>query len=284
MNHAVLYALLSLFFAGLNDLVFKRYAIKARSRGTIIAVIGVVWAGMQLLFNPPVGGWPGFSSLDLQFGLSAGVALTLSNLLLIESLTHIEVSLGSTLYRLNTLGVVVLSVGFLGESLSPIQATGIAFGILAVFLLLRTEQGRVHGRVFRRFVIWAIIASLLRAIYGVLTKAGLNQGADGGRMLLIAACCWILGGTLYALIREEGFQAHAKPLLYGVISGLLVTLIVNFLVMAMTLGDASLVIPIANLSFLAALILSLLLGWERLSGRKFAAIVCAVVSIVLLSR
>ncbi|MEJ2424111.1 MAG: hypothetical protein P8101_06560, partial [Candidatus Thiodiazotropha sp.] len=74
MNHAVLYALLSLFFAGLNDLVFKRYAIKARSRGTIIAVIGVVWAGMQLLFNPPVGGWPGFSSLDLQFGLSAGVA------------------------------------------------------------------------------------------------------------------------------------------------------------------------------------------------------------------
>jgi uncharacterized membrane protein len=117
-----------------------------------------------------------------------------------------------------------------------------------------------------------------------LTKAGLNQGADGGRMLLIAAGCWIVGGVVYALTREEGLQWHAKPLLYGAISGVLVTLIVNFLVTAMSLGDASLVIPIANLSFLAALILSRLLGWERLNGRKLAAIGLAVVSILLLAR
>jgi uncharacterized membrane protein len=284
MNPAILYALLSLFFAGLNDLVFKRYAIKARSRGTVIAIIGLVWAGLQLGFSPPVGGWAGFTDNDLLFGLSAGVALTLSNLLLIESLAHIEVSLGSTLYRLNTLGVVALSVWFLGESLSLLQATGIALGMLAVLLLLQTGRTQTHDRLFQRFLALAILASLLRAVYGVLTKAGLNLGADAGRLLLIAACCWIVGGAVYALIREKGFHAHAKPLLYGVVSGVLVTLIVNFLVTAMSLGDASLVIPIANLSFVAALLFSLLLGWERLSGQKITAIVCAVASILLLSK
>ncbi|MET0090283.1 MAG: EamA family transporter [Candidatus Thiodiazotropha sp.] len=89
---------------------------------------------------------------------------------------------------------------------------------------------------------------------------------------------------MYALIREEGLHAHAKPLLYGAVSGVLVTLIVNFLVSAMSLGDAGLVIPIANLSFVAALLLSLLLGWERLSGRKLVAISLAVLSILLLAR
>ncbi|MET0090284.1 MAG: DMT family transporter [Candidatus Thiodiazotropha sp.] len=184
MNPAILYALLSLFFAGLNDLVFKRYAIKARSRGTVIALIGMVWAGLQLGFSPPVGGWAGFTANDLLYGLGAGVALTLSNLLLIESLAHIEVSLGSTLYRLNTLGVVVMSVWFLGESLSPLQATGITLGMVAVLLLLRTDQPQTHDRLFQRFLALAILASLLRAVYGVVTKAGLNQGADGGRLLL----------------------------------------------------------------------------------------------------
>ncbi|MET0067683.1 MAG: DMT family transporter [Candidatus Thiodiazotropha sp.] len=284
MNPAVLYALLSLLFAGINDLVFKRYAVKARSRGTVIALIGMVWAVLQSLLSPPVGGWSGFTDEDLLFGVGAGVALTLSNLLLIESLSHIEVSLGSTLYRLNTLGVVVLSVWFLQETLSPLQAAGIGFGILAVFLLLQTNQGLSHDRSFRQFLGLAILASLLRAAYGVLTKAGLNQGADGGRMLLIAAACWIVGGVAYALIREEGFHPHTKPLLYGLVSGVLVTLIVNFLVTAMSYADASLVIPIANLSFVAALILSLMLGWERLSGRKLTAIGLAVLSILLLAR
>ena len=44
MTTPVLYALLSLFFAGLNDLVFKRYAAKDRSRGMVVFAIGLVWA------------------------------------------------------------------------------------------------------------------------------------------------------------------------------------------------------------------------------------------------
>ncbi len=283
MNTAVLYALLSLFFAGLNDLVFKRYAAKERSRGMVVFTIGLVWAGLQLLLLQAAGTALTFDAVTLLYGLLAGVALTLSNLLLIESLTHIEVSLGSTIYRLNTLGVVVLSMLFLQEPMGLYKTAGIASGLVAILLLLQVTAVGVDLRLHRLFVGLAILASLLRAIYGVVTKAALNQGADSGLLMLIAALCWIVGGAAYARFREGRFRVTGKKLAYGAVSGLLVALIVNFLVAAVALGEASVVIPIANLSFVAALLLAAALGWERLTPRKLGAVACAAFSIWLLS-
>ncbi len=283
MNTAILYALLSLFFAALNDLVFKRYAAKERSRGMVVFTIGLVWAGLQWVLLQAGGAPLALDAVSLGYGLAAGLALTLSNLLLIESLTHIEVSLGSTIYRLNTLGVVLLSVLLLQESMSLGKGAGIASGVVAILLLLQASPGGVDLRRHRLFIGVAILASLLRAVYGVTTKAGLNQGADAGLMMLIAALCWIVGGAAYARFREGRFRLTGKKLAYGAVSGLLVTLIVNFLVAAVALGEASLVIPIANLSFIAAMLLSVAIGWERVTPRKLAALACAVASIWLLS-
>ena len=61
-------------------------------------------------------------------------------------------------------------------------------------------------------------------------------------------------------------------------------LIVTFLMLAIKYGQASIVIPIANTSFIVALLLSILLKWEDLTCKKFFAFVLAVVSIVLLSK
>jgi uncharacterized membrane protein len=70
---------------------------------------------------------------------------------------------------------------------------------------------------------------------------------------------------------------------YACVSGLLVFLIVNFLIAAIARGEASVVIPIANLSFVAAMLISVALGMEHLSGRKITAIGCAMAAIGLLS-
>ena len=64
---------------------------------------------------------------------------------------------------------------------------------------------------------------------------------------------------------------------------MLVYLIVNFLIAAVARGQASVVIPIENLSFVSALLISVLLGMERLTARKLIAVGCAIASIGLLS-
>jgi uncharacterized membrane protein len=64
----------------------------------------------------------------------------------------------------------------------------------------------------------------------------------------------------------------------------LVYLIVSTLFAALERGDASVVVPIANLSFVVALGISIVLGMERLSARKCTAIALACVSITLLTQ
>jgi uncharacterized membrane protein len=129
----------------------------------------------------------------------------------------------------------------------------------------------------------AVAAALFRAAYGVTSKAGLLDGAALQPMLLLGGLCWILGGAGYAVFRERRFRVTRKKALYAVISGVLVFLIVNFLLLAIDQGQASIAIPIANMSFGVALLLSVSLGMESLTRRKVAAVALSAVSILLLS-
>jgi len=63
----------------------------------------------------------------------------------------------------------------------------------------------------------------------------------------------------------------------------LVFSVVWLLTKALTLGDASVVVPLANMGFIAAFIFSIGLGLESLDRKKMTAIVCSVISIVLLT-
>ncbi|MCU7885529.1 MAG: DMT family transporter [Candidatus Thiodiazotropha sp. (ex Lucinoma annulata)] len=283
MTSAIVFALLSLLFAGLNDVVFKRYSSKDRSRGMIVFGIGVVWLLLQSLTIILDDGRFLPDTVTLGYGLTAGIILALSNILLIEGLTQTDVSVGSTIYRLNTIGVVLLSVVFLQEPLGWLKMAGISSGVLAVLLLMHQSHAVEMGRMVTLYVWLVVLASLLRAVYGVISKVGLNQGADTDSMLLVAALCWVIGGALYALLREGRFRLTRKKTAYALVSGLLVYLIVNFLLAAIARGEASVVIPIANLSFIAALLISAVLGMERLSVKKLTAVLCAIGSIWLLA-
>ena len=64
---------------------------------------------------------------------------------------------------------------------------------------------------------------------------------------------------------------------------MLVVGVANFLMLAVQHGEASTVIPVANMSFVIAILLSTALKMERLSAKKIAAIICAAGSIFLLA-
>ena len=57
-----------------------------------------------------------------------------------------------------------------------------------------------------------------------------------------------------------------------------------FLIEALKNGEASVVVPIANLSFAVAMLLSVFLGMEQLSSRKYIAIGFAALSVFLMAQ
>ncbi|MDD2851429.1 MAG: EamA family transporter [Desulfuromonadaceae bacterium] len=282
MSQGVYFALLSMIFAGVYDVVCKKYSARERSRGMYVLGIGVTWAGMQLLWMRMNDVPFHTETATISYSLIAGVLLTLSNLLLIEGLTHINVSLGSTVYRLNTIGVIILSYLVLHESVGQMKLTGIIIGIIAVLLMYgagKTLNTHEKSRIF----FWIVVcASLCRALYGIVSKAGLSAQADAQSMLLIVALCWVVGGALYAKCIEKRFMVTRKKAAYSALSGFLVFCIVNFLIQGLKTAEASIVIPIANMSFVVALCISLVLKMETLTVRKSLAACMAAFSILLL--
>ncbi|MFT5175573.1 MAG: drug/metabolite transporter (DMT)-like permease [Gammaproteobacteria bacterium] len=283
-SSGVIFALLSLLFAGLLDVMYKRYSRIARSRGMFLMGMGITFCTLQLFSTWVFDETLSVSDATLTYGLAAGALVTVSNILLIESFTHLDVSLGSTIYRLNTIGVVALSWLFLAESLAVLKLMGIAFGVLAALLLYQHHKQQTTHRDLALFFWLAVLASVFRAGFGVLSKAGISADGNASSMMVIAATCWIVGGFTYALVRETDRQINLTIIGYSVVSGSLVFMVVNTLYAALARGDASVVIPIANLSFVVALLISVLLKMEQLTMRKVSALAFAIVAIGLLSQ
>jgi drug/metabolite transporter (DMT)-like permease len=281
---AIAFALASFLFAGVNDLVFKRYALGGtRSRGMLVLGIGVVWSALQLATSALRGEAIALDPVTLGYGAAAGALLVVSNLLLLESFAHVDLSLGSTIYRLNTVGVVALSWLLLDERIGAAKAGGVGLGVGAVLLLSHRPARHAHGRE-GLFVLAVVLASLLRAGYGVTTRQAMLSQASRPTLLLLVSASWILGGALYAALRERRLQLTREKAIYSAVSGTLVFVIVSTLLLAVERGEASVVIPIANMSFVVALAASLLTGMERLTPRKGLAVGFAAGAIVLLAR
>lgn len=281
---AILFAILSLMLGGLNEVVFKRYSAGERSRGMMISGIGMVWILLLACDIALRGDGIEIDQSGLGYGLVAGLIVAVANILLLESLKHMEVSLGSTIYRLNTIVVVVLSIIFLGEIMTLPKLSGIACGVIAVLLLYRHQSAQQQQGELRLGLVLVLIGAICRAVYGVVTKAGLSAGVDMDLLLLTSALCWVLSGLIYARFIERRYAITVKKIAYSLLSGCLVYGIVRTLLAALALGEASVVITIANLSFLMALLLALLLKMEGLSGRKLLAMGFAVSAIALLTR
>jgi len=264
--------------------VFKRYSIGGHSKGLLIFGVGLIWTlaqwSLAQIQETPIE----FNNATLIFGLIAGAFVTLSNLLLLESLRHIEVSLGATIYRLNTIGVILLSFVFLNEPFGWFKGFGILIGLIAVLFLYQGEISSSNQKQLLLYMGVAVVASFFRAAFGVSTKAGFLEGADRNSMLLIISSSWIVGGAVYALWREQRFRITWEKTRFICLSSFLVVGVSNFLMLALQHGEASTVIPIANMSFVIALLLSVALKMETFTTAKIWAMVLAVGSILCLTK
>ena len=167
MSIAVGYAFCCLFFAALNDFVFKLFARKERSRGLFVAVAGSVWFAL-LAFLP----WSPESDFGatLLWGAVSGALSVTSNLLLIEAMSHNSAGMCATIFRLN-LVLVVLSAALLAVQNDYGFGASVAFGFasalgftlaIVVFAGVRKKMAFAEPpRAFRGFPITLIAAGLL---------------------------------------------------------------------------------------------------------------------------
>jgi len=276
----IAYALISMIFAGVNDFLFRQYIVRPRQRlGLFIAGIGVVWAawcGAGLLFTHTrmsLAFWP--------ITVGAGVCSLVANVFFIGAFRVYPAGVGATIYRLNLVIVAVLSFVWLGEAITAWKLIGIALGVAAVLLLGLASSA--SGLPARGMVVF-VFACVLRALMGILYKLASTYGIPPFATLTIGGMCWLLGGLAYAAVYREAWHGEERILRYSLASGLLVVGITSFMLAATRYADASIAIPVTQMSFVVTTVLGVTLHREPFNLLKFCALAAAAGCIVSISR
>jgi len=173
----------------------------------------------------------------------------------------------------------------LGEAITFMKLLGILFALVAIYIFfLDTLHGGKTIQAKLGFYLVGI-AALLRAGMGLSYKYAFMQGVDRNSLLVLNGVLWILGGAAYVLFREKHFvgKFDKKSWGYGALSGLLVGGIVLFMALALQHGDASVVLPLAQMSFIATAGLGILFLKEKISPKKILGIIAGILCILCMS-
>lgn len=265
-----------------NDFIFKLFARRRRSRGVFAGLIGIVWFAVLCMMPQE---WAD-GRATVWWGILSGFFSITANLLLIEAMGLQSAGICATIYRFNLLPVVFGAWILLGEKIGLLQGIGIAVAVVAVLCFLPSSEKTVRRRMrlARLGTGLVMMAALLRGAMGIAYKYAFQNGADRNGILLINALFWIAGGFVYALFRERCRLLPDRTMAgYGILSGFCVVGIVGFMAMALQAENAAVVLPIAQMSFPATFLLSVLFLHERIDRWKLSGVAFGILAVILLS-
>lgn len=185
------------------------------------------------------------------------------------------------------MAILACFLPYLNETITWYNAVGIVCATVAVLCFMSNPGDRKHASVAKRAVtlglFMVITASFLRAGQGLSSKYATVFEADIGGVMLVNAVFWIVGGLLYALLRERNLMKMDSPMIgYGVMSGGIVFGIIFFMLESTKGGNAAVVLPLQQMSFPVTLLLSVIFLHEKVTRAKLAGIVCSIAAVILL--
>lgn len=216
--------------------------------------------------------------LLLFYGPLAGVSSYISRLLFLRSLRHGDISVHAPIFRLSFLVTAALAIALSGESLYPGKLVGMVLAVVAVVALLDPRRVARAGGMPGALPLGA--ATLGLGIYGWLQKLSVTAGVTPAGLLVAQGfmylCIAIPSSTLAGTIRP-----NRSELIHAPVSGLLSSAAYLLLLYSLQTGEASVNIPIFQLSFVFTAVLAALFLGEQLSRGKVLGLLAAVMAVLV---
>lgn len=249
---------------------------------SILALIYVQWASGLVL-----------EVRVLPLVIPTSVASFLSLYLVIRSLRLGSVSTNISIYRLNFIITSLLGILILSEAATARKFLGLAFGFGAVAFFAVAEMrfagqsargsGSSGGGAGARPFLLAGAGMLLQAIFHFLMKYYLSRGIS--LYSFIPPHVVLFNAYVYASAFGRGNFRLTRPMkAHSPVSGLLYGSAFIFLLLALRAGEASIVAPISQLSFVFSALLAMGFLRESLGGFRLAGLLMAVAAVLALSR
>jgi drug/metabolite transporter (DMT)-like permease len=284
MTPGIEYAVGAMLLFGIGDLIYKRGAVAGAQPHHLQMV-------QSWVFLPTVALYGLFTS-SLKFSADAAIWGGLAGVFALtgfynfaHSLKSGSVSINAPIFRLSFVITAALAVLLLGEPLTPYKIAGIALALAAVWLLLGAPAAGDAGarRETRSSLVRVLIATAAIGIGNLIYKYGVRAGATPASLIVAQSVVFVALSTALVGALDRRIRPSGAALRYGPWAGLVLAFAVVFMVESLTRGEASVVVPIAQMGFVVAALLGFLLLREPLTRRKAAGLVAALAALASLA-
>ena len=283
MNTGVLFALGAMLCFGLSDLVYKRAAGAGVPAHHLMMVQSWLYGPMVLAY--------GYVTHSLHFnvaalwGVAAGVFAFTGYYNFARSLAGGSISINAPIFRLSFTLTALLAVLVLGEPLGGYKIAGLACALLAVWLLLGSAAGlAAPDAKMRASLARVLLATLAVGIANLIYKVGLTRGATPAALLVAQALVVITLGTLNTLRIDGTLRFSGHTAAHAGLTAVLLTCGFIFLFEGLARGEASRLVPIAQMGFVVTAGFGFFFLRESFSARKGAGLIFALAALASLAQ
>ena len=272
------FALAAMFCFGAADLLFKRSAATgSHARHSVMMQAWVFCPAMTIY------AWLTGTLVVEQsalWGAHAGLAVYIALYNFGRSLQGGAVSTNAPIFRMNFTVTVVLAVLLLGETLNAVKIAALFCTFGAVWLLL-VEPSATRGRPDWLSLTRVLIATVAMGLANLFYKIGLLHGALPETMMSAQAWLFCPLATLVTYLTDRNLRTPASA--WPSVAGTAVALLFGFVLLlhGLSIGAASVLVPVAQMGFVFTALLGALLFKETLSMRKRVGLVVALAALGL---
>jgi drug/metabolite transporter (DMT)-like permease len=272
------FALGAMLCFGAGDLIYKRAAAASIEASQFIMLQAWVFCPGITLYAWLTGTLdPHLSAL---WGSLAGLFVLVAFTNFARSLQNGAVSTNAPIFRLNFTLTAALAILLLGETLTMTKLAALACALGAVWLLL-AEPGARPGHLSLKSLSRVLIATAAMAFANLFYKIGLQQGALPETMVAAQAWAFCSTATLFGWWRERRFRFTPGAWRYSTLAAVALAVAFVLLMHGLARGPASVLVPVAQMSFVFTALLGAAMFRETLDFRKRAGLVVAVAALAL---
>jgi uncharacterized membrane protein len=274
-------ALGATMFYGLADWVFKRAAASGVQAHHFLALQALFFAPGIFLYglttNTLALGPP------FAWGMMAGVLMFVALYNFARSLASGAVSIVAPIFRLSFAITVALAVWLLNERLTGWKLAGLGASLVALWLLLAGGPASAP-RITKSSVLNVLVATVTMGIVSFIYKLGVIAGGSPATVLTGQASVFLPLATLFAIKRDRGFHPPHGAWRHGATAAVLLLFGLVMLLAGLAGGEASVLVPVAQMSFVVTAGLGFIFLREALTIRKGLGLAFAIVALTCLAR
>ena len=212
--------------------------------------------------------------------LILGFLANLPNYVFPYVLEKTSVSLSGTVLATYPIYTVILSLLFLGESLTPLHILGIFIVIFGMFIVAKPQDEKFY---FSTWIVWALIGSVFIGLGDFIGKVALNK-YDLGSFILALALGGIPSLVLLRVVDKSPIKLPKFSAKYraSILGNLIMPVGLIALYTAFSKGPVSLSSPIASTYPVITMIIAYFWLKEKINRNQLIGIVSVTAGIIAL--